>query len=161
MRPVQERWFDVVLAIDSSPSMSLWQPLIADLRTVLSGTGAFRNIRTWELTLRQQATVLRPSGRAAARSPRELIDAAGRRLFLIVTDGAASGWHDGSATRTLAEWGKTGPVAVLQPLPEQMWPRTGLPTAPVLITAPAPGSCNSQLSAYPEILRVTGDAAAG
>ena len=86
--------------------MSLWQPLIADLRTMLSGTGAFRDIRTWELTLRRQAVVLRPSGRAAARSPRELIDGAGRRLFLIVTDGAARGWHDGSATRTLADWGR-------------------------------------------------------
>ena len=145
MRPAPERWFDVVLAVDSSPSMNLWQPLIADLRTMLSGTGAFRDIRTWELNPRKQAIVLRPSGRAAARSPRELIDGAGRRLFLIVTDGAARGWHDGSATRTLADWGKTGPVAVLQPLPEQMWPRTGLPTASVLVTAPTLGTCNSQL----------------
>lgn len=54
MRPAPDRWFDVVLAVDSSPSMNLWQPLIADLRTMLSGTGAFRDIRTWELTLRQQ-----------------------------------------------------------------------------------------------------------
>ena len=156
MRPVPERWFDVVLAIDSSPSMNLWRPLITDLRTMLSGTGAFRDIRTWELTLRQQAIVLRPSGRAAARSPRELIDGAGRRLFLIVTDGAARSWHDGSAIRTLADWGKTGPVAVLQPLPEQMWPRTGLPTAPVLITAPAPGTCNSQLRVERRRRRIPG-----
>jgi adenylate kinase len=137
MRPAPERWFDVILAIDSSPSMRLWSPLIADLRTVLSETGAFRDIRTWE--------ILRPVGRATARSPRELIDGAGRRLFLVVTDGAASSWHNGSATGTLAVWGKTGPVAILQLLPEQMWPRTGLPTAPVLITAPAPGTRNSQL----------------
>jgi adenylate kinase len=145
MRPAPERWFDVVLAIDSSPSMSLWQPLIADLRAALSRTGAFRDIRTWELTLQGQAIALRPSGRAAARSPRELIDEAGRRLFLVVTDGAADRWHDGSAIRILADWGKTGPVAVLQPLPEQMWPRTGLRTAPVLITAPTRGVRNSQL----------------
>ena len=156
MRPAPEPLFDVVLAIDSSPSMSLWQPLIADLRAMLSRTGAFRDIRTWELTLRRQAVVLRPSGRAAARSPRQLIDGAGRRLFLIVTDGAARGWHDGSATRTLADWGKTGPVAVLQPLPEQMWPRTGLPTAPVLITAPAPGTCNSQLRVERRRRRIPG-----
>ena len=156
MRPALDRWFDVVLAVDSSPSMNLWQPLIADLRTTLFGTGAFRDIRTWELTLRQQAIVLRPSYRAAARSPRELIDGAGRRLFLIVTDGAARGWHDGSATRALADWGKTGPVAVLQPLPEQMWPRTGLPTAPVLINAPAPGTRNSQLRVERRRRRIPG-----
>ena len=156
MRPAPERWFDVVLAVDSSPSMNLWQPLIADLRTMLSGTGAFRDIRTWELASRQQAIVLRPSARAAARSPRELIDGAGRRLFLIVTDGAAHSWHDGSATRVLADWGKTGPVAVLQPLPEQMWPRTGLPTTPVQITASAPGSCNSQLRVERRRRRIPG-----
>ena len=156
MRPAPERWFDVALAVDSSTSMNLWRPLIADLRTMLSGTGAFRDIRTWELTLRQQAIVLRPSGGAGARSPRELIDRAGRRLFLIVTDGAARSWHDGSAIRTLADWGKTGPVAVLQPLPEQMWPRTGLPTAPVLITAPVLGTCNSQLRVERRRRRIPG-----
>ena len=156
MRPAPERWFDVILAVDSSPSMNLWQPLISDLRIILSGTGAFRDIRTWELTLRQHSIVLRPNGRAAARSHRELIDEAGRRLFLIVTDGAARSWHDGSATRTLADWGKTGPVAVLQPLPEQMWSRTGLPTAPVLITAPAPGARNSQLRVERRRRRIPG-----
>jgi adenylate kinase len=149
MRPERERWFDAVLVVDSSPSMSLWQPLAADLRAMLSGTGAFRDVRTWELTLRQQAIVLRPGGRpggrAGAHSPRALIDGAGRRLFLVLTDGAARWWHDGSATKVLADWGKTGPVAILQPLPEQMWRRTGLPTAPVLIATHTPGARNNQL----------------
>ena len=144
MRPAPERWFDVVLAVDSSPSMDLWRPLIDDLRVVLAGTGAFRDVRTWRLRPQQRAVIL-PHPRGAARSPRELIDGAGRRLFLVVTDGAAHGWHDGSATSALVDWSKTGPVAILQPLPEEMWTRTGLPTVPVRLSANAPGIRNNQL----------------
>jgi hypothetical protein len=156
MRPAPERWFDIVLAVDSSPSMDLWRPLISDLRAVLTGTGAFRDVRTWRLRPQQQAMILPPSAQAAARSPRELIDGAGRRLFFVVTDGAAHGWHDGSATKVLADWSKTGPVAVLQPLPEQMWTRTGLAAMPVRLTAQAPGAPNSQLHADYRRRRIPG-----
>src|SRR5262249_30440613 len=60
MRPAPERWFDVVLAVDSSSSMDLWRPLISDLHTVLAGTGAFRDVRDWQLTPHEQAAVVRP-----------------------------------------------------------------------------------------------------
>ena len=144
-RPARERWFDAVLVIDTSSSMDLWLPLIADLRAVLVGTGAFRDVRTWRLKPQQQGVVFPPGLRASARSPRELIDGAGRRLFFVVTDGAADGWHDNSATSILSEWGSTGPVAVLQPLPERMWTRTGLATVPVFLSANTLGPRNSQL----------------
>jgi DNA-binding transcriptional MerR regulator len=143
-RPAPERWFDLVLAIDSSPSMELWRPLIRDLHILLAGTGAFRDIRTWQLRPERHTTI--PSGPAGvARSHRELIGGAGRRLFLVVTDGAAHGWHDGSAASVLADWGKTGPVAILQPLPEMMWTRTGLPAVPVRLSANKPGTPNRRL----------------
>jgi CheY-like chemotaxis protein len=144
-RPAPERWFDVVLAVDSSSSMDLWGPLISDLRAVLVGTGAFRDVRTWRLRPQHHVMVLPPNPGAAPRSPRELIDGAGRRLFLVVTDGAARAWHDGSATDVLADWSSTGSVAILQPLPEHMWTRTGLATVPVLLSTRAPGTPNSQL----------------
>jgi hypothetical protein len=144
-RPARERWFDAVLVIDTSPSMDLWLPLIADLRAVLVSTGAFRDVRTWRLKPQQRGVVFPPGLSASARSPRELIDGAGRRLFFVVTDGAADGWHDNSATSILSEWGSTGPVAVLQPLPERMWTRTGLATVPVFLSANTVGPRNSQL----------------
>ena len=144
-RPAPERWFDVVLAVDSSPSMDLWRPMISDLQAVLRGTGAFRDVRLWRLRPERRPVVLPPNPGAAPRSPRELIDGSGRRLFLVVTDGAARGWHEGSATGVLADWSKTGPVAVLQPLPEPMWPRTGLATVSVSLSAHTPGTPNNQL----------------
>jgi CRP-like cAMP-binding protein len=155
--PAPERWFDIVLAVDSSPSMDLWRPLISDLRAALIATGAFRDVRTWRLRPQREATILPPTPHSAARSPRELIDGTGRRLFLVVTDGAAGGWHDGSAMGMLADWCRTGPVAFLQPLPEQMWPRTGLVPVPVMLSAHALGTCNSQLQVdYRRRRRISG-----
>ncbi|MGD0703755.1 MAG: toll/interleukin-1 receptor domain-containing protein [Trebonia sp.] len=144
-RPEPERWFDAVLVVDSSSSMDLWRPLIADLRSVLAGTGAFRDVRPWRLRPQGQPMIFPAGPMAGPRSPRELIDGAGRRLFFVVTDGAAEGWHDRSATAVLAEWGNTGPVVVLQMLPEKMWPRTGLATVPVLLSAHTLGPRNTQL----------------
>src|SRR5205814_13786 len=60
------------------------------------------------------------------RQPAELVDPAGRRAFLVVTDAAADRWYDDSAAGALAQWGRSGPVAILQPLPERLWSRTGL-----------------------------------
>src|SRR5437763_1549005 len=60
------------------------------------------------------------------RQPAELVDPAGRRAFLVVTDAAADRWYDDSAAAALAQWGRSGPVAILQPLPERLWSRTGL-----------------------------------
>ncbi|MBQ1019818.1 tetratricopeptide repeat protein [Micromonospora sp. D93] len=144
MRPAQERWFDVILAVDSSSSMDLWRPLVEDLRQVLTRTGAFRDVRVWQLTPRPRESIVRPSSASAARSPRELVNTAGRRLFFVVTDGAAEAWHAGHAMPVLSHWASTGPVAVLQPLPEEMWNRTGLTSTPARLGAHLPGTPNSK-----------------
>lgn len=145
LRPAQERWFDVVLVVDTSGSMDLWSPVVKDLQSIFVRSGAFRDVRVWYLSHNEDGATVTTKAGASHRSPRELVDSSGRRLFFVLTDGAASGWHDGSATETLAEWGRTAPVAVLQPLPEEMWARTGLPTTAARLSAYAPGSPNSQL----------------
>ena len=147
LRPERERWFDVVLAVDTAASMDLWQHLGAELRHTLTQTGAFRDVRVHRLTTNGDGCTVEIGSGGAPRNPRELIDGTGRRLFLVVTDGAAPGWHDGTATRTLSAWGETGPVAVLQPLPEAMWSRTGLPAAAARLTSTTPGAPNSRLRA--------------
>jgi FxsC-like protein len=146
-RPARERWFDVALAVDTAPSMALWWPLAADLRTTLVETGAFRDVRLWHLETGRSGCAVRAAPDTARRRPRELVDASGRRLFLVLTDGAARSWHDGSAVVTLADWGRTGPVAVLQPLPEGMWSRTGLPAIPAVLSTGAAGQPNARLRA--------------
>ncbi|WP_328384044.1 TIR-like protein FxsC [Micromonospora zamorensis] len=143
LRPEPERWFDVVLAIDAAPAMRLWHPLIKDLHSVLTRSGAFRDIQTWWLTTTTDHVAVRPRPRAAARSHRELIDPTRRRLFLVITDGAADAWHDGTARATVTDWARTGPVAVLHTLPEAMWSRTGLPCLPARLSTRATGAPNT------------------
>ncbi|GIH25085.1 hypothetical protein Aph01nite_33950 [Acrocarpospora phusangensis] len=142
-RPAPERWFEVALVVDTSPSMALWRVAAAELHTLLSGTGAFRDVRTWYLDPAKGGVAATPSG--PGRDPRELVDGAGRRLFLVLTDGGARGWHDGTCLRTLTGWAHRCPAAVLQTLPEQMWSRTGLPVLGARLHAAAAGLPNTRL----------------
>ncbi|MFD5024790.1 SAV_2336 N-terminal domain-related protein [Streptomyces sp. NPDC058373] len=129
-RPVTRRDALLQLVLDASGSMGVWQRLFDELREVFGGLGAFRDLHVRYL----HAT---DDGRAAvSRSPRRdgaplhstdrLVDATGRRVTLLVSDCAGPLWHTGAAHRTLHRLAGQGPVAVLQPLPQRLWPRTRL-----------------------------------
>ncbi|WDV31359.1 SAV_2336 N-terminal domain-related protein [Streptomyces sp. AD16] len=129
-RPVNRREALLQLVLDASGSMRVWQRLFDELREVFGGLGAFRDLHVRYL----HAT---DDGRAAvSRSPRRdgaplhstdrLVDATGRRVTLLVSDCAGPLWHSGAAHRTLHRLAGQGPVAVLQPLPQRLWPRTRL-----------------------------------
>ncbi|MFI7067098.1 sigma-70 family RNA polymerase sigma factor [Kribbella sp. NPDC050124] len=157
LRPAQERWFDVVLVVDTSRSMDLWRSVTKDLQAILVRSGAFRNVRVWYLSPDEDGGMVQPGARASSRNPRELVDPAGRRLFFVLTDGAAAGWHDGSATAALAEWTRAAPVAVLQTLPEEMWTRTGLPAVAARLSARGRGTPNRRLRVTSRRRRPEGD----
>ncbi|WP_262013734.1 TIR-like protein FxsC [Micromonospora sp. Mcm103] len=146
-RPARERWLDVALVVDASPTMQLWRTDVAELEETLHRTGAFRDVRRWHLTLNEQGCHVAANPSAPPRSPRELIDSSGRRIVLVVTDGAAKPWHDGAASATLHDWFRAGPLAVVQVLPEELWHRTGLPTRAAVLHTSRPGAPNSQLRA--------------
>ena len=141
LRPIRERWFDAAVVVDAAPAMALWQPLVEELRTILTQLGAFRDVRYWQLE-RAGITTARGGG---SRDPGELIDPSGRRLFVVVTDGVDEPWHDGTAAACVARWAATGPVAIFQPMPERLWRRTGLSPRPGRFRASAPGLANSRL----------------
>ncbi|MEU1969691.1 TIR-like protein FxsC [Micromonospora sediminicola] len=146
-RPARDRWFDVALVVDGSPTMQLWRADVADLQETLHRTGAFRDVRRWHLTLDEQGCHVAAAPSAPLRNPRELIDCSGRRIVLVVTDGAARPWHDGAAGATLQDWARNGPLAVVQVLPEELWPRTGLPARAAVLRTSRPGAPNSQVRA--------------
>ena len=124
--------------------MDLWGPMISDLRAVLTGTGAFRDVRTWRLRP-QHPVILPPIPGPPRAAPVNSSTVRAGDCSWSSPMAPPRGWHDGSATDVLADWSKTGPLAVLQPLPEQMWTRTGLTTVPVSLSAQAAGTPNSQL----------------
>jgi hypothetical protein len=146
-----ERWLDVVLVVDESSSMIIWQQTLAELQRLLERQGAFRSIEV--LGFRAAAgnrsveiyTGIGPRAeRARLRRSAELIDPLGRRLIAVVSDCVSPVWHNGVMATLLSGWGQAGLATVVQVLPDHLWVRTGLRTYPaVYLRSPAPGAPNS------------------
>src|SRR5260370_9752574 len=67
----------------------------------------------------------------------------------MLTDGAGSAWFSGAMARTLRLWGSAGPVAILHPLPQQLWPRTALSPVRGRLTAARQAAPNAELEFTP------------
>ena len=152
LRPARIRWLDVALVIDQSPSMAVWARTVEELRRLLERHGAFRDVRVWLLDTGSgsgrptlYAGTKSATSHARPSTPRELLDPSGRRLILLVSDCVAPAWSNGAASRLLALWGRTSPVAVVHVLPQRLWRYTSIETEPANLRAPHPGAPNAQL----------------
>lgn len=154
MKPGLEPWLDLALVVDESESMLIWRRTVEELKRLLEHYGVFRDVRTWSLTADAGGTIqIRPSIGAVARnqrvhSPSELIDPSGRCLVLLVTDCVALYWRSGAMLPALKIWTKSGPMAIVQMLPQWLWSRTALGLGvDVSLHALAPAMANQQLFA--------------
>lgn len=152
VRPAQERWLEVALVIEESATSVLWEETIRDFRQVLERQGAFRTITVWHLqTAQGEINLLARSPQRGeslpSRHPKELIDASGRRLILLVSDCISAVWRSGALhDYCLSLWAAHGPVAIVQVLPGKLWSRTVLSAAlEVQLGAWSPGVTNDQL----------------
>lgn len=154
MRPAQERWLRLNLVYDDGPTMPVWRPLIHELHTALAQSGIFRTV-----TLHRAA----PDGTIrhhAAHGPAD-----GRTVTLLVSDCMGPQWREGPAGSRwygmLRRWARQMPLAVVQPLPEHLWPDTALPTAPGRLSAPHPAAPTAALTftPYDTTVRHEGDGA--
>lgn len=128
LRPARDRWLRLNLVHDTGPTMPVWRPLVRELHTVLAQSGVFRTV-----TLHPVG----PDGRA-----RQVPDPGdGRTVTLVVSDCMGPQWRPGPAGerwyRTLRHWASRMPLAVVQPLPERLWPTTALPAEPGVLSSPA------------------------
>lgn len=129
LQPAKVRWLDVALIVDRSASMVIWQQTITELRQMLAGHGAFRDIRTWSIVTDaedEQVHLYTGISPTVERHPRELIDPQGRRLFLIISDCVSPAWRNGSVGQMIATWGQKNPVTIVQVLPQRLWIRSAL-----------------------------------
>ncbi|WP_052390345.1 TIR-like protein FxsC [Streptomyces sp. NRRL B-24484] len=130
LRPSTERWLDLHLVLDVGPTMTLWRPLARELRTLFQQTGAFRQVGSGRLLA---------DGRLAHRRIAE-----GRSAVLVISDCMGPQWRSGPAGdrwhRTLHALARRLPVAVVQPLPERLWPLTAVPAVPGVFTATEAGA---------------------
>ncbi|WP_119727839.1 FxSxx-COOH system tetratricopeptide repeat protein [Thermomonospora amylolytica] len=151
LRPELERWLDIALVVDDSVSMGIWQRTVGEFQAVLERLAAFRDVRVWRIDTDGDHMTLRTGTSRAVpgRSPGELIDPTRRRVVLVVSDCIGRAWRDGRAAAMLERWGRTGPVAIVQPLPQRLWWRCSAAVEPVRIKATQPGQPNERLQVRP------------
>jgi tetratricopeptide (TPR) repeat protein len=151
--PESQRWLDLTLVVDASPSMSLWRSTVAGLVSVIEQAGAFRSIQTRMLDTDRpgqeypEVPILRGgTRRTPARSSAELLDSSGRRILLVVTDGVGEIWQQDLLYPMFAQWGRAMPTGVLQLLPQPHWGRGQLPMHRTRLTVPGPLVPNARWS---------------
>ncbi|MFH8496690.1 SAV_2336 N-terminal domain-related protein [Streptomyces coeruleorubidus] len=140
-----ERWFDLVVVVDRSPSMQVWQESVEAFTTVLDQLGAFRTLQTRDLTFADGSGPELRDRQDRPTTPGQLQSPTGRRLVLVVSDCAARAWRAPSVWCHLREWSLTTPVALLNPLPAKLWRRTGLDLPSARVTPGRPGAANGEL----------------
>jgi len=119
-----ERWFDVILIVDRTPSMLIWEPLISEFKMFLERHGAFRDVRIWNFTYENSEAHLYAgmhSVNDTIRNPREILNPAGRRLIMIASDCASAVWYTDEISEWLKIWGQYHPTVILQMLPQRLW----------------------------------------
>lgn len=147
--PVQERAFDLMLLVDRAPTMPVWDRSLRQLSDEAVRSGAFRDVRTVDVTLPGgEAPVLRWPGNRRA-DPAELLDGRGSRLFLVVTDGLAPGWAEGGADELLGRLASSGPTALVHLLPPYLRHRSSVYPFRARLDAAGFGSLNRHVLCHP------------
>ncbi|MFD7688603.1 SAV_2336 N-terminal domain-related protein [Streptomyces sp. NPDC059781] len=147
-RPAPEPWFEMVLLVDSSLSMGIYEETTRAVSQLLTTVGGFRAVRTWHLEWRgAEPRVCDQHGREVPgdRVPHHGSGTQGRRLVLLVSDCAARGWRTPVPWLLLRAWGDQIPVALLDPLPPRLWRRSALNLPVVRVTAGQAGGHNGAL----------------
>jgi len=135
LRPHATRWLDLVLVVDTAPSMAWWRPTADAVTGMLIRSGAFRTARTVRVdTDRPSAVPLATAVGARARAT----------VVLVLTDGVGRAWHDGRALAELEFLARTATVAVVPALPQRLWAGTGLATERLRVLAAEAGAPNSR-----------------
>ncbi|MFD8787031.1 SAV_2336 N-terminal domain-related protein [Kitasatospora sp. NPDC059599] len=148
--PVPEAWFDVVLLVDTNPTMDVWRDTIDELATLLAGIGAFRGIRRLRLAVDGEPAITDGRGRAVVRG--RVTAPGGRRLLIVLSDCTAQGWHRPDVWQLLSTWGSTTSVVLLNPLPGRLWSNTALDLPAVRVHQNGPVARNTDLRYEPPLM---------
>ncbi|MFE4263588.1 SAV_2336 N-terminal domain-related protein [Streptomyces sp. NPDC056883] len=161
LRPAESRWLDVALVVDSHPSMLLWSDLVEEVRGLLTRSGVFRDVRTWRLTGTGPGGVPMVAHHrdSPPRNPLELVDPAGRRLILVLSDTVAGGWREAPLRGVLRQWSAHNAVAVLNVLPERLWTRGAVRPVPFAVRADRPAAATRSWQRVPMTRRARGGGA--
>lgn len=152
VQPDPERWLELAIVIEVTNLLEVWRDTISEFQQLMERHGAFRTVRTWQLKPNEdgepQLFLQTSAGlRSRARSPRELLDSAGRRLILLLSDCTSRAWRSGKIPELLELWSRENPVTIVQLLPESYWERSALSAGyPVGLKSRLPGALSRDWS---------------
>jgi tetratricopeptide (TPR) repeat protein len=122
--PGQKRELDLDLIVDTSLSMTVWQQTVTSFQTLLTGLGAFAEIRVTSLDTDDPDASLVP-----------LPESASRRLAVVLSDCVGRAWSTGNVLRSLESLAETVPLTIVQMLPQRLWAGCGIHFVPVQVGA--------------------------
>ncbi|MBT1094206.1 tetratricopeptide repeat protein [Streptomyces sp. Tu102] len=148
LRPVPDRWLRALVVVDvHTEARDFWLPLAQETHQMLIRLGAFSSIQLLHLHVCQDGSVgvsHTASQTGRLRSTASTLDATGRTLTVVMTDGVGTAWRHGPLREALLQWARSGPTAVLQLLPERLWNRLSLAPVPAQLRSTAPGAPNTR-----------------
>jgi formylglycine-generating enzyme required for sulfatase activity len=152
LEPTPERWFDLAIVVEDSPSLKIWEETIAELQTLVEQQGAFRQVRTWKLRgqggSRLELFLNRQTNSSRARPADALLAPTERQIVWVVSDCTSDLWDYPRIYTWLEKLGKHSPLAIVQLFPEQLWARTALGIGqPMRLQATVPGATQARLAA--------------
>ncbi|MEU8820286.1 SAV_2336 N-terminal domain-related protein [Actinoplanes sp. NPDC048796] len=147
LRPADRRWINLLIITDTSPSMDVWRTESEELRVEIGRLRIFGHLQHEYLTITPDGPELSPSAAGAPERPRRVArrDSA-RRVILLITDGVAPFWHSPAAADFLRSLAGQDLTAIVQPLPQRLWPRTALSAEVGRLTAFSPPPHNGALA---------------
>lgn len=116
MRAPERLALSALCVLDSSRSMAVWQRAANEFARALKDSGLFREVDVAWI----DGDGLEHTPRRSPAGPPDT-----RAVFLI-SDGVGAAWSGPELQGRLARWGRGGPLALLNPLPEHLWNRTAL-----------------------------------
>ncbi|WP_433404741.1 DUF3427 domain-containing protein [Streptomyces sp. CA-146814] len=149
LAPAPEPWLEVIVVLDRGTAMAVWDETVHVLTEVLRSLSAFQAIHVWHLEHPQDSspTIRDHQGRSSPMDPAGSHHSQpATRLFLVVSDCAAPAWRGNALWQTLCAWGRTAPLALINPLPKRLWQRSGLDLPRTTATATLPAGPGGQLS---------------
>ena len=142
--PLRERWFDLSLVIDSSPSMDLWVETLNGFQRLLRNQGGFRSVNTYFLNDSQGKQIATADGRTTY-SISHLLERNRQHLILLVTDATSERWRNRAAQTFLCELGSSTAVSILQLLPRHAWRHTCVGEPELTLFTERAGEANSRM----------------
>jgi predicted MPP superfamily phosphohydrolase len=143
-QPARERWFDVTLLVESTPSVDIWHEELERLVFTFRSQSGMRAVNLYRLVATSRPYLISiPSGTVHDIGLLQRNDS--RHLIVLATDGTNPDWRNGQMRTLLAPLSSSGQLSIMQLLPRHTWRHTALGEPELSLQAAYPGQPNSAL----------------